>query len=813
VNAALPWDPDGAGPQGQVIVVAGAFQAAGTAAAAGVATWDPATSAWSALGEGWQWGEATALAVLPNGDLIVAGSFVYAGSTSVMRVARWSGSAWLPLGGGMNGTVSDLAVLPNGELVAVGEFSTAGGLMASHVARWNGTAWSPMGPGLDGPAYTAAVLPNGDLVVGGAFLNAGGSPASRIARWNGATWSPLGSGADGTVAGLAVLPSGGLVVSGPFTSAGGLPANQVATWSAGTWQAWNLGLPPSAIRIRRVLGLPNGDLLLAGSFGIDGIVRWNGSIATQLGAGLQSSTSIWQAAASDLCTLPGGDLLVVGAFQFAGGVPANCMARWDGSAWSGVSSGMLSTSFNPENQGIRDAAGLPNGNLIAVGDFVATGPNPARNVAVWNGLGWQPIVSGAPVIASCVRVLANGDVVVGGFFNIFGGVLARGVARWDGTAWHAMGNGFAGPRVEALVQSASGEVFAAANFTSWPAGQTTLTIARWNGTTWLPLPALTGNGVLSVSRLVAQPNGGIVAAGRFSMGTTMSGLARWNGSQWQPLGQGLQNNAFPNNDVFVSDAVAMPNGDLVVCGTFDTAGGVPCATVARWNGNAWSSLAGPTNNRLVQLCALPNGDLIGSGNFGIVGTQATASVGRWNGQSWLPMGSSSGPIRRLVGLPGGDVVAVGNFDTLGSVASPYILRLTTDCPATAATYAPGCPSSSGPSLLVATLPWAGSRVRLTGSGMPVDAVVAAVTGLSTMSLPLSTVLPAPSACNLSVATDFFALSVASGGIANAEIELPDIPALSGIRLNHQMVVFELGPALQVQSTTVSNAVALIIGSI
>jgi hypothetical protein len=167
----------------------------------------------------------------------------------------------------------------------------------------------------------------------------------------------------------------------------------------------------------------------------------------------------------------------------------------------------------------------------------------------------------------------------------------------------------------------------------------------------------------------------------------------------------------------------------------------------------------------------------------------------------------------MVGLSGGDVVAVGNFATLGSIASPYILRLTTNCPATVATYASGCPSSSGASLLAATLPWAGSSVRLTGSGLPVDAVVAAVTGLSTMSLPLSTVLPAPLACNLSVAPDFFALSLAAAGMVNARIELPNNPALAGIRLNHQLVVFELSPTLQVMTTSVSNAVALTIGSL
>lgn len=703
-------------------------------------------------------------------------------------------------------------MLPNGDLVAVGDFTSAGGVAASRVARWNGTAWSPLGLGLDGPAAAAAVLPNGDLVVGGSFLNAGGSAANRVARWDGVAWSPLGSGLDGNVTGLDTLPNGGLVVSGPFTVAGASPANQVAVWNAGNWQPWNLGLPPSAISVRRAIGLPNGDLLLAGSFGIDGIVRWNGSTATQLGAGLQSYPSTWPGpggptSVMDLCALPGGDLLVVGTFHLAGGVPALCMARWDGSAWSGLSPGMLSTILDSSARGIRDVAQLPNGNLVVVGDFVATGPSPARNVAEWNGLEWLPIASGVPVTASSVCVLANGDVVVGGFFTSIGGVAANSVARWDGNVWHPMGGGFPGRHVGALVEAASGEVFAAASITS-PQGATTLTIARWNGTTWLPLPAFPFNVVAWVSRLVAQPNGSIVAAGAFYWGTAMAGLARWNGSQWQPLGQGLQG----TNGVIVTDAVSMPNGDLVVCGNFDTAGGVPCDSVARWNGTVWSSLDGFNDDQIDQLCVLPNGDLLGYGSIGITGSQAAASIGRWNGQSWQPVGSADGRFLRMVGVPGGDVVAVGTFATLGTIASPYIARLTTNCPASVVSYAPGCPSSTGASFLAATQPWAGSSVFLTAGGLPVGAVVASVTGLSTISFPLSTVFPAPAPCILSVAPDHFTLSLAVAGMVTARIDLPNDPALGGLGLNHQMVVFELSPTLQVMTTSVSNAVALTIGA-
>jgi hypothetical protein len=51
--------------------------------------------------------------------------------------ARWNGSDWQPLGGGMNGFVYALAVF-NNELIAGGDFAIAGGVSANRIARWDG---------------------------------------------------------------------------------------------------------------------------------------------------------------------------------------------------------------------------------------------------------------------------------------------------------------------------------------------------------------------------------------------------------------------------------------------------------------------------------------------------------------------------------------------------------------------------------------------------------------------------------------------------------------------------------------------------
>ncbi|NBQ15065.1 MAG: hypothetical protein EBU31_10785, partial [Proteobacteria bacterium] len=114
-------------------------------------------------------GVVYALAARSNGDLFAGGLFTVAGSVRVNGVARWNGSAWLPLGSGVNASVNELALLPNGDLVAGGAFTTAGGVAASRIARWDGAAWSSMGLGTNGSVYALAVLPGGDVVAAGAF--------------------------------------------------------------------------------------------------------------------------------------------------------------------------------------------------------------------------------------------------------------------------------------------------------------------------------------------------------------------------------------------------------------------------------------------------------------------------------------------------------------------------------------------------------------------------------------------------------------------------------------------------------------------
>src|SRR5690606_16919776 len=155
----------------------GAFDEASGVPVNNIATWDPATGAWGALGAGVN-GMVRALAVLPQGDLVAGGTFTIAGGEVAHKVARWDGEQWRPLGTGLpdgqgggwgfpDHGVYAFALAPGGDLIAGGNFYLKPGDASSrHLARWDGGAWRPIGAPIDqqlyGPAQTLMFVDGGD---------------------------------------------------------------------------------------------------------------------------------------------------------------------------------------------------------------------------------------------------------------------------------------------------------------------------------------------------------------------------------------------------------------------------------------------------------------------------------------------------------------------------------------------------------------------------------------------------------------------------------------------------------------------------
>ena len=120
---------------------------------------------------------------------------MYYGDVAVNFTAKWNGSAWLPLGGGMDYGVLDYVESPhNGYLIAGGDFLGAEGKTVDCIAEWDGTAWSKLAAGGVQYHVNAMAVYKGALIAGGSFLAAGNVSANRIAAMDDDVWKPLGTG-------------------------------------------------------------------------------------------------------------------------------------------------------------------------------------------------------------------------------------------------------------------------------------------------------------------------------------------------------------------------------------------------------------------------------------------------------------------------------------------------------------------------------------------------------------------------------------------------------------------------------------------
>lgn len=199
--------------------------------------------------------------------------------------------------------------------------------------------WSLLGTGRPSPIGAILIARDGRVYVTATF--------DTVYVWNGATWSGLGSGLGGGVrraTALAEGPDGRIYVAGDFTTAGGGAANRIAVWNpaSSTWAALGSGIAGGLGQVYNLAFDPNGVLYATGNFttagggGAAGIARWDGSAWAAMGSGLTylGSPSYGRALAMGR----DGRLYVTGVFDDAGGVVVP-MGAGDGVAAYDVTSG------------------------------------------------------------------------------------------------------------------------------------------------------------------------------------------------------------------------------------------------------------------------------------------------------------------------------------------------------------------------------------------------------------------------------------------------------------------------------------------
>ncbi|MFO1078811.1 MAG: hypothetical protein U1E73_13900 [Planctomycetota bacterium] len=781
VLASAPWDPDGPGPAAERLVLAGTFVQAGNRPCANLVSWDPATGTFADLGGG---ANATieAVAVLPNGDLVVAGQFTAAGGVAANRIARFDGSAFHALADGLDGAVHALCVQPNGDLVAGGQFHASGAVAVDLVARWDGVSWSPL-PGLTGSAAGVRALcqtANGDLVAGGDLAN------GNIARWNGASWSPLGVGTSAGVWALLPLPNGDLVVGGAFATAGGLSSVGIARWDGAQWSAFP-SLGSSAYALLREA---NGDLVVGGFFTQAGnvysqhVARWDGAQWQAMYYGLSYGTfGVRTLARIGAHLVAGGD--------FGQALPngtARGLARWDGAAWY-----PLAGEFDSTVTGLIPTRG---GDLVALGYFASTPGGLAPRIARQHDGAWGalPTTGLTGSIQGPGIELRNGDLVVSTFGSNYQ------LERFDGLTWSSLG--YAGVRVTALVELPNGDLLV---------GDAGGGVRVFDGVAWssLPSPGQVGDFAL-------LPNGHVLATG--DLYNLSCFLAEWDGSAWTAVGGPRVGTG--------STVLVRHNGDVIVGGFALAVPGASTCT-ARWDGAQWSAFAGgipsPAGNPygVADLAELPNGDLVASGTFASAGGSLVGNIARCDGTAWSELGfgiTLTGTFYPAEGIalavrPDGTLCVGGFFSRAGAGFAPNFARFSSTCPALAVPVATACSAPSGPlALTAAALPWLGGTFRSTATGFATNALGVALVGFHNPAQPLSAYFAtAVPGCDLLASPDAIVLALPQNGAARYAFAIPNALPLAQLPLQHQFLQLALTAQGALGPVSSSNGLALLLG--
>ncbi|MDQ3032247.1 MAG: hypothetical protein M3Y87_07515 [Myxococcota bacterium] len=423
--------------------------------------------------------------------MFIGGAFRQVNDADPMEVnaaARWDGTTWNDLGGGLfkevgfsldTTNVFTVAAGPDGSVYFGGLFTRAGTTRVAHVVRWDGTYWSALRTpgeryeGVGGSVHALAREHACSVYVGGVFDYAGGVRANGIARYSlEGGYESLGDGVMGAVQDIATFGDGRIVIGGGFIdAASGTQFRNVAVWDGTSWsgldggpdgQVWAVAVDPSGSPDDPDLVYAGGSFVTAGDADAHGIAVWNGEAWAEVGGGLTGYPFEWdptmnsEAYPYDVLVDPAtGDVIVAGTFRSVGAdeLVVNNIARWDGESWHAYGEG-LGDLF-----GAVHALAFWNGQLVASGSFDTSGETEVGHVATWNGTSWERL---GPIALDGFAVSALepiGDALyAGGMFAVTPGGEQAHVAVYDGTSWTDLGAGVS-DIVEALIAMDEGVYF------------------------------------------------------------------------------------------------------------------------------------------------------------------------------------------------------------------------------------------------------------------------------------------------------------------------------------------------------------------
>ena len=586
-------------------------------------------------------------------------------------------------GSAVDGTVRALAVQPDGKVLIGGGFTTVWGASRNRIARLNpdGSIDSTfnLGTGADNDVYSLVLQADGKVLVAGGFVSMNHVLRNKLARLNAngsvdTTFNP-GTGADDLVYSLVLQSDGKVLVGGAFTTINAVSRNGIArlktdgsldtTFNPGT------GASPGVT----CLALQSdGKVLVGGRFTtINGVLR-NRLARLNATGGVDTVFNPGTGADSDVYSLvlqSDGKVLVGGGFASINGTARPCLARL-------TASGGLDSTFNPgtgPSDWVYSLALQPDGKVLVGGQFTSINGTTRSDIARVNADGSLDSTfdpgTGANGTVNSLALQPDGKVLVGGAFTSINSQLRSKIARLFAAVTDSLA--ITNPPRSQTVAVGSSATFsvgasgtapltyqwlkdgqclagatnmsygiASAQFTD--AGAYSAWVRSWGGSITSAVATLTVTNLTTATLTVlASPaSGGTVAgSGAYTVGSSQTISATANGgwvfAQWQ---DGVTNN---------SRTVTVPAGGAAYTATF-----LPAATL--------TVVANPTNGGFVA----------GGGTYAVGSSQTISATpsNDWVFAQWQD-GLTNNPC--TVTVPAGGATYIATFlppATLTVVANP-----------------------------------------------------------------------------------------------------------------------------------------------
>ena len=311
-------------------------------------------------------------------------------------------------------------------------------------------------------------------------------------------------------------------------------------------------------------------------------------------------------------------LYIGGEFKTNGNDTLNGVCFWDNTAIQAMDAGLYDACGSNSCQAPEMFIRYKN-EIYTGSNFDEIAGQPSSGIARWNGNQWLPVSPGlfnddGDGGQAWGAYEHDGLLYVVGPFRLAGQDTANSVASWDGTNWKT----YDAPEdtqhdipLHGRIIFYKDEMYVGGNCYNVVDGNINFDIMRYNGTAWHQVGNGLHGGLSTIFKMLIY-QGDLYVCGRFntSSGNAGNGIMRWDGEQWHDVGGGL---CFASD--FITDMLVYKN-KLYLVGIFTCIGnGLTAKNLAVWDGKQWCNFGDSDFDNKINCIEVYNDEIYVGGGF------------------------------------------------------------------------------------------------------------------------------------------------------------------------------------------------------